>query len=285
MGPPWGVLTCYFQNDDEDEPPPMCFPFHQDCFQLLERCITGSSPASPALHKLTLFEVMRGLLDRSVLHPYALNIDYGQPRPPIGQYWICHPGEEIFVAQPTATPRLLEHMRYTLSKEAFQLQLYAIVSPSLKDRDQPFSCLSYDILHQVVDFLPTRDIISLIVASPLARRLLLPNLTLWWGRINQDMPWFYELRQVITEIEDASGKRIDLRKVWSWAQIVSYPTQFMRGEYMGLANRRRIWTPCSILAALYYQRVPDNWDGASAQSESDSNWGSEDEYGEVHDDN
>jgi len=226
---------------------------------------------------------MRGLINEE-MYPSALNIDYGQPMPPIDQYWICRPGEELFVAQPTATLKSMDYLRSVISGKAFKLKDSTPSSTPLPgDGDNPLCRLPYDIIHRIVYFLPTKDVVNFTMASSYARGLLLANRTLWWSRMADDMPWFYELPGIVKEVEETRGEKVDLRRVWVWTQEVSRPVQFIRGPFMGLANRRRIWTPCSVLADLYRAKVPDDWDGVSEQSEEPDETDWEDEEDEEED--
>jgi hypothetical protein len=109
----------------------------------------------------------------------------------------------------------------------------------------------------------------------------------WRGRIAEDLPWFYELPDIIGEVEEAGGGELDLQKVYAWAERETRPVQFMRGPMLSAANRRRIWVPCKFLAAAYLSKVPQDWDRISEvteRSEDEDSWEEEEEKEEKKDD-
>lgn len=64
------------------------YPFHEACFALLARVITGSSDTS-LLDKDTLFKALSYLVS-----DVKVRLDYGALEA-IHMFWRCHPGEEV----------------------------------------------------------------------------------------------------------------------------------------------------------------------------------------------
>jgi hypothetical protein len=158
-----------------------------ECLNLFERCISGSSPASPALHKKTLYEAMAGLCRESDRY---LDIDYGHPNIPHDQWWYSNPGEEFLVAKPAATPELAELVKSVIAKDEFRLEEW--------------------------------------LQQPMGGNALVANRELWRACITDDLPWFYELPDMIREVEETSGRKVDLHKVWTWAEKETRPVRFKR---------------------------------------------------------
>jgi len=214
-----GSLQCYRLCSDQYV---RCFPFHKECLQLLERCISGTTPAVPSLHKRTLYETMEGFYEKEHTTSF-LNIDYGFHNMIMDQIWMPNIGEELIVIRPTATRELADLVKSVISNDEFRLE------------------------------------------NPLAAN---PGREHWRKRITEDLAWFYELPDIVSEMEEANDRELDLQKVYAWAERETRPVQFMRGPMLGVANRRRIWVPCKLLAAAYLSKVPQDWDGISEKTEN-----------------
>lgn len=69
---------------------PHVFPFHSVCYEVLKRCISLRQPGGIQEHKLyQVFEQANG--GRYV----RLQLDYGEPDPPVEQVWETLRGQEV----------------------------------------------------------------------------------------------------------------------------------------------------------------------------------------------
>ena len=78
--------------------------------------------------------------------------------------------------------------------------------------------------------------------------------TIWKQLIHSEMPWFLELKDIIKEEPPITAEDLDYKRIYLWADKVTTPEFGMRGRFMGVANRRRIWGPCQQLADLYFEK-------------------------------
>lgn len=114
----------------------------------------------------------------------------------------------------------------------------------------PFSSLSNELIVRVTDFLTGHDIIKLSQASTIVYRATDDN-GFWRSLVSREMDWLWDtLPELI-----AAHKDLDWKRFYTSLDHATSQLWGMRGEYMSLANRRRIWYPCSQLAVHYQQRL------------------------------
>lgn len=117
--------------------------------------------------------------------------------------------------------------------------------------NDPFGKLPYDILHTILSFLPGKQCLALMNASwPVHSATRYKKF--WKQLIYWDMPWFWELHEVI---EEQKSESFNYRSFYLWLKETTAPVYGMEGPFLGIANRRRIWTPCRQLADLYHERM------------------------------
>jgi hypothetical protein len=238
------VLCCYYNQDHADP----VFPFHWCCWDVLVRCLArrtnGSSVAKESIYNL--------MYDLTLPFGSRLNLDYGNPPPPDEQYWTSTAGEEIFVSCPIAPPGFEERVRSIILGPTMAMKPTAQSQQlASRVRSDDFRRLSYNLLHCIADFLPADGLLNLVTASWHANAIL-DCREFWLRRIRHDLPWFSEL---LALLQDAGiVAKVNLKKVLSWADELTRPRLFMHGEFMPVANRRRIWGVCDQLAAIYEAR-------------------------------
>jgi hypothetical protein len=118
-----------------------------------------------------------------------------------------------------------------------------------------FKHIPYDVIYEILSYLPGKSIRAFINASYIAQELTLNN-GFWKKLVRSDMPWLWELQKLIDESPQAAN--FDYKRLYLWLDKETTPTYGMRGRFMGLANRRRIWGACEEIAALYHLRRREN---------------------------
>ncbi|KAI5458299.1 hypothetical protein BGZ63DRAFT_393065 [Mariannaea sp. PMI_226] len=81
---------------DKDESP--CIPFHPDCYALLERAFRKQT-SRENIDQDTLYRTLIALAGNDELSQ-KLNVNYGEPEPPLEQYWVTERGREVHLANP-----------------------------------------------------------------------------------------------------------------------------------------------------------------------------------------
>lgn len=122
----------------------------------------------------------------------------------------------------------------------------------------PFHVISNELIHHITSYLRGKDILSLRKASLIVRGSTGGN-DFWRSRVQRDMPWLWIPPNLHHKAEICAGesekRQIDWLKVYVLFDSVTARPWGMRGKYMGLANRRRIWAACEQLRSLYMAYV------------------------------
>ncbi|QSS54016.1 F-box domain-containing protein [Histoplasma capsulatum var. duboisii H88] len=229
-------VSCYGFSDRS------AFPFHWCCFEILVRVLTGSTEIGQ-IDKDLLYHVMLGL---SPQYSRYLEIDYGNLTG-VEQFWDCVPGEEYSVTHP-ATPGFEEILRKLVEEKAFKGTSTSSLSLAHKVKRDPFGELPFDLLYSILRFLPGDSTRALMSASwPVygaTRHPALWKQLMYWG-----MPWFWELHKLVGEDNVTD---LDYKNLYLWLNKATMPVYGMRGPFLGIANRRRIWCACAQLADKYF---------------------------------
>lgn len=138
---------------------------------------------------------------------------------------------------------ILQSGMLTLPSEDLDLQHKVVADP--------FNTLPYDVLHQILTYLPGKSVLTLTEASWTVNSATRYNL-FWRGLINWDMPWFWELRSIFGELENTE---INFKAVYLFLDRVTTPSIMVTGPFLGIANRRRIWGSCQDIMKLYFKPV------------------------------
>jgi hypothetical protein len=123
-------------------------------------------------------------------------------------------------------------------------------------RNDPWAALPYDILHDIFDQLSTQDTTSLMIAS--WHVLTSTRNTEFWRHLlrRRILPWFWELHSLVTNA--TLPLTFNYKQLYLWLDRVTTPEISLKGPFMGIANRRRIWAVCEQLAPLYKERISPN---------------------------
>ena len=241
-----GDLTCYYSWDSNDP----VFPFHWGCFELLAKCQTGSFDVDK-LDKDLLYSIMRELAPEygSILD----KIDYGEAFITHEQYWESDSGYEFLVSNPRVVPGIEELVLSMFGSSRFD------ALPSAHDigdrvKNDPFTQLPYDLIYKISTMLDGDDLFSLARASWPVHTLLRGVGQFWQQRLKKNMPWFFELQDVL-ERDQTLLQGTDPKRLYLWAEKVTRPRRWVTGLFMGVVNRRRIWSACEQLAEGYWPRV------------------------------
>jgi hypothetical protein len=96
----------------------------------------------------------------------------------------------------------------------------------------------------VLSYLSGPSLFALLQAS-MAVRSQTQSQSFWQRKIRADMPWLWELFS-----QDTQG--IDLRKAYVYFMKKTRPRYGLdEPDWLALANRRRIWGACEVLAEMY----------------------------------
>lgn len=117
----------------------------------------------------------------------------------------------------------------------------------LKD---PFN-IPYDIAHVLSGYLSRKSLAALLTASWEVYHTTNSN-AFWRQRVHSEMPWFWEQHEAMMEskFNDLSYKRF-----YPWIHGEITPSYGMDGQFLNIANRRRIWRPCEQIADLYSRLI------------------------------
>ncbi|KAL3459981.1 hypothetical protein BJX64DRAFT_263745 [Aspergillus heterothallicus] len=242
----------YFAYGVSDLPDPPVFPMHKACLDLLSRALFGVVNVD-RIQKDILYDVMHDLTDFC-----KLDLNYGDITG-ADQDWQCVPGEEYSIIPPTDDLDLAEDVRSEVAgKSIFErgAQTSRLDLRGKVVRD-PFANLPYDVTYYILQYLPSESVLALNRASwtIFARTR---NNSFWKRRLAQDMPWVWEIRPFLDAQEEGNERtqeKIDSKLMYIRLEKQTRPVYGMSGPYMGLANRRRIWGPCSELAERYHARL------------------------------
>ncbi|KAL3491015.1 hypothetical protein BJX62DRAFT_206016 [Aspergillus germanicus] len=233
-------------------------PFHWCCFEILLRPLTGTTdPKNVNLE--ALYEAMSSHCNWS---GSALRLPYGEDVIRAqGQYWQSLPGAEYTVCSPS-TANITETLKTNLQTNAKLRTSPTDIAFDTREPRNPFSTLPTELVHQICSLLPGESLKSLTQAS-LYINLLTRDDYFWKRFIASDMPWLEEgeaevLRKRVVDDESsaytasASESPINYQRVYQWLDAVSKPAFGMDDEvFMAVANRRRIWGVCEVLAGAY----------------------------------
>lgn len=236
--PGFYILTDVFSYADGEWP--AVFPFHPECFDILTSVITGSTNTD-LLDKDILYRVMADISSRT-----RLDLDYGAISGN-EQFWDSIPGEEFSVKDPSDIPGVKGFLQDKLSSKSFKIPKWNLDLRRKVVKD-PLGALPYDILHLICSYLPGQSVVLLITAS-IPVSLATANNQFWKQRIQRDMPWFWELQELIAESDYPD---IDFRGLYLWLDKMTTPRFGMQGILIAIANRRRIWGVCEKIRGMYF---------------------------------
>ncbi|KAJ5767883.1 Aryl-alcohol dehydrogenase [Penicillium manginii] len=179
------------------------------------------------------------------LQDYAqLDIDYGRPGPPQDQHWLVNSGEELFIADPGKRVHIHDNVNHMWDEMVSSVEVSNSNSNShtMENSSDPFVLL-LEVLPLLTSQLYPESLLNLISASPSLRRGLGGNFAYWRRRFETDMPWFFEVHSFLDSLGTVAVgvPKISFSHLFAWAYHTTTPRVGIKGPFMGVANRRRIW--------------------------------------------
>lgn len=263
-------------EDKGDEP---CIPFHPKCFEIFQRVIAfrrGSqlkvkplpggewdlNTSCVDLDKDLLWEVfVEHIQDNS-----TLDISYGDPPPPQDQHWNVNSGDEFFIADPGKRNDLVVNTIHDI----WHTMDYQDNTAPVKQPSDLFAELPLELLLIITSALEPGELLNLLQASAHVRRGLGRDTSFWIQQFQVEMPWFYEIHAFLhglarqtgydalgtTASDNATGLfGKSLSHFFAWAFYTTTPRCGLKGSFMGIANRRRIWEVCKQVVDPYLARI------------------------------
>ena len=228
-------ITSYASGDEQQ-----AFPFHEACFDILAKSI---GLESRDINKHVMLRTFSALLanERPVL-----DVDY-QVFSGNEQFWHNGAGSEYEVCDPSPRPALQETIQDILPANIFggSTQLANLAH---KVRTDPIAVLPYDLLLEILGYVDSKDMLSLMQASHHVSSVT-REAAFWKHMVRMRvLPWFYELRYFV---ETATTDALDYKGLFLWVDSSTRPRFGIQGPLMHIANRRRIWGCCQPVASLY----------------------------------
>ena len=156
------------------------------------------------------------------------------------------------MANPGATPEITDLLEASLTDNRFQLPPDGFKIAREVQVLDPFAALPTEILHNIFRFLSGDTLVALRKASWAAFCTTRDN-SFWKWFLKHGMPWLTEMRLLLDKTRP--GPEPSYRALYLWLDKVTIPRYGMEGPFMGLANRRRIWSVCEQLAPRYFRRL------------------------------
>ncbi|KAK3941076.1 hypothetical protein QBC46DRAFT_383615 [Diplogelasinospora grovesii] len=245
LDPRTNGLACYTAWSGQSP----IFPIHSRCVTLLTRYMADMEDL-PGIDLDILYLAFHRF---APCLPPTLKADLGQvcgrPGPWFRTYaWWCRRGEEFLVADPISlSENSVDLLRQTIRKPEFR------VSPRpSRITNEILGKLPNEIVDTIVSLLNTPEMMNLCEASRAVHQALHHNNNPFWKKlIKEELPWFFELHDLIQDDELMRDR--NWVAVLKWADEATTPALGMKAPWASLANRRRIWDCCKELVLPYYE--------------------------------
>ena len=119
----------------------------------------------------------------------------------------------------------------------------------------PFEKLSNELIQHVVGYLEGGEVFLLRQASMVVREATSGN-DYWIPRVQKEMGWLWVPPDLFREESDIPA--INWMRVYLLFESATAHPYGTKGVYMGLANRRRIWTACEQLRSRYVAHAAES---------------------------
>jgi hypothetical protein len=263
-----------FHFHDKNPTRKLGFLMHTHCAQVLARAVAGSSDI-----RLLDPTVLYRLMDKYD-HSDKLKLDYGPIQDAQNKYWASSIGEEVGVSQ----RRLRSLHEYTLILEQYSVTSPLWTSGSPVDKDtarslvlkhgvgdeqakglgvsctvtDPFGKLPHELIDSVAESLTVSELLVLCQTSMVVREATRGS-GIWRRKVYRDMKWAVDVLSEIVGEEQAERTEadpVDWMKVYMlFDHANAHDAWGMKGDYLGLANRKRIWNVCEQIRLLYEARL------------------------------
>jgi hypothetical protein len=232
-------------------------PFHQSCYGLFATVKLGFPEATSQLDMKALYACVETLTPKYHKRP---ELDYGKPNPLLGsngsrrdQSWQSYAGQELLVCDPAlrANPEVKELIHKRLLTDTFDLLPSSVATKNINvvtkpDSNDIFQHVPENVILMIASFLPIDSFLSWLRSSSPIRAVLDNDAETWRQRLHSDMPWLAELHELLAEMPNLLDKR-DVKKVYLWLDWETTAKEWMKGPFMPVANRRRVWAVCEQL--------------------------------------
>ncbi|KFY40342.1 hypothetical protein V495_05479 [Pseudogymnoascus sp. VKM F-4514 (FW-929)] len=253
------------------------FPFHPPCYWILQRRLSNYFSGVTTIDKDVLYGVMRSLTATVSF----LDIDYGDLEKDFTcvRFWHSYAGEEVYAANPGLVEGLEGIIQEMMATGYFHLPKHMELDLSYSVQKDPFKSLPFDILVSIAEMLEDPEcFMNWARASWSIHTFLRSAQNSFWKRtIRMQMQWFFELDRFLEDDKLCHGS--SMRAVFLWAAGGSKLRLGMKGgDFLRLANRRRIWTsPCKDLIDRYCKILPRHLLGEGGDFGYNKEYSSEEE--------
>lgn len=238
------------------------------------------------MDKDVLYSVMRSLT--MVSH---LDIDYGDLEVDFicVDFWHSRAGGEVYAANPGLVKGLEGRIQEMMATGYFRLPERVELDLSHGVRKDPFQSLPFDILVSIAEKLEDPEcFMNWARASWSIHTFLRSAQDSFWKRtIRMQMQWFFELDRCLEDDKLCRGS--SMRAVFLWAaggSKLRLGLGMKGGDFLRLANRRRIWTsPCKDLTDRYCKILPRHLLGEGGDFGYNKEYSSEEEEEESSENN
>lgn len=232
---------CYYAFESGET---AAFPFHDACYEIFVRSLELTD--TEEVDKDILYDVMESHRTEDTLSCLALDYGYLEGA---NQFWQCIPGLEYSVADPSPVPDMSQVIHDSMPKDVSGSKL-RMFDPSHKVRSDALEILPYDVIHKIFEYLDVNDTLALRQASwhvfdwtrrdptTFGKQMIRLHLS----------PWFWEVDEFVSAIGDPS---FNFARFFLWLEAVTEPKTGMKGPFLGIANRWRIWDTCQQLVHDY----------------------------------
>lgn len=235
----WGVVigaqvensNCY--QDGEDRYAGPAFPRHPDCYMILSFALTGLGA-----HKIDLEVLYHTMVEMIRADGKALDLDYGVDVIR-GQedYGKCILGTEYCVTQPAINSKLVGYIEDGTRYCEFDCP-FPNPNRQTRVRHDSFGRFPVEIAHSICPYLSGDSMKALLQAS-FEVSVATHHNSFWKLFIKSDMPWFWEIHRLVKN--DKLPGYLNYKGFHLWLDHVSTPKFGKADNFLGVANRRRIW--------------------------------------------
>jgi hypothetical protein len=122
----------------------------------------------------------------------------------------------------------------------------------------PFDKLPHELIDSIADSLVVSELLLLCQTSMVVREATRGS-GIWRRKVHKDMRWAVDVISELFGEEKAVGPEEDpvdwMKAYMLFGRANARDAWGMKGDYLGLANRKRIWGVCEQIRVLYEARL------------------------------
>jgi hypothetical protein len=122
----------------------------------------------------------------------------------------------------------------------------------------PFDKLPHELIDSIADSLVVSELLLLCQTSMVVREATRGS-GIWRRKVHKDMRWAVDVMSELFGEEKAVGPEEDpvdwMKAYMLFGRANARDAWGMKGDYLGLANRKRIWGVCEQIRVLYEARL------------------------------